>query len=390
MDDSAAELPPSPAPPPSPDLARLRALHAATLAFKPQADPNATIQAAQTAQSLGDMFTAERLLKSAIRQDAQNAQAQQMLAELYRQEARYGEAKRLFLALHTRSPQSLDPYIGLAEVDFARGARAEAFTWLAQAGTGAAQTAENLTTLAHRYQDWDDFENASAMSAKALQIAPGDENAMLQRASILVQHGEMTESRQLLETLIVQHPQNGYAHRLLAVVLTNPNLPKQDYVRARSLLEKAVELTVTDAAIYRVAAIVYRQQHLYRLAAQSYDALLKLDPNSLEARYGLGQVYALLGKADWSREQFAIYTKLQEQQHRISLLNVALGVKPTDPARHTALARALEAQGDLSGALAQYQTAVLLSPPAGRNEARKAVAQCHARLGWPPAQEGAP
>jgi tetratricopeptide (TPR) repeat protein len=390
MDDTVAELPSPPLPPRPIDLNRLRALHAATLAVGPTAEVSARLQAAQIAQQIGDLFTTERLIKAALKQEPHSIPARRLLADLLQRSNRFAEAQQIALDLHAEQPHALEPFIALAEIADAQGRHDAVFEWLAKAHSEISPTVENLIALAHHYQDWDDFPHADATSAEALRLAPGDENAMLQRASILVQHGEAVESRRLLEDLVVRSPQNGYACRLLAVLLTNPTEPHQDFGRARALLEKAADLNPKDDAIYRVAAIVYRKLHLYRLAAQCYDALLKLDPASLDGRYGLGQVYALLGKADWSREQLALYAKLQARQRPIPVLDVAVHHHPNDPKPHTDKARYLESQGDLTEALAEYEKAVLLSSAANRERAMAEVRRCYTRLGWPPLQQGAP
>jgi len=388
MDDSAAVLPASPPAPPSPDLNKIRSLHAATLLPLPATDIPAHLQAAQTAQRLGDLFTAKRLLEAALKQEPNSIPTRRMLADLLRQSGLFAEAKRLALQLHAEQPKDLDSFVALAEIADAENHHDEIFDWLAKAHTAIDPTVENLVNLAHHYQDWDDFTDAKALTAEALRLAPGDENAMLQRASILVEHGEMVEALPLLEDLTAHHPQNSYACRLLAVVLTNPNSPRQDFDRARTLLEKAAELNRTDPVTYRVIAVVYRKQRLYRLAAQCYDALLQLDPNSLEGRFGLGQVYALLGKADWSREQFAIYAKLQARDRKMPLFDVAIRHHPTDPRFHMDKARYLESQGDLTGALAEAETAEMLAPGSKSSGAMKEILNCYALLGWPPFEKG--
>jgi tetratricopeptide (TPR) repeat protein len=330
------------------------------------------------------------LVKAALDQEPHNVPARQMLAEILRQSGSFADAQRLYLEFHAENPHELDPFIGLAETAEAGGRHDEVFVWLARAHREMSPTVENLIELAHHYQDWKEFTTAKSIAAEALRLAPNDENALLQDASILVEHDEMAEAEPLLEDLLTHYPQNGYACRLLAVVLTSPSSPHQDFNRARTLLEKAAELNRSDDAIYRVAAVVYRQQHLYRLAAQCYDALLKLDPKSLDGRFGLGQVYALLGKTDWSREQLAIYTQLQARARPIPMLDMAIHHHPADPRFHADKARYLEANGDLTGALAEYETVVLMTPAKKRGSALAAVRQCYDRLGWPPPTEGVP
>lgn len=382
--DAAAELPSSPPAPPPLDLNRLRTIHATTLASLPASDIPGSLQAAEAARRIGDLFTAERLLRNALKQTPQNIPTRRMLAELLRQTCRFAQARSLYLALHTEQPHDLEPFLGLAEVASSEGRQEEIFVWLAKAREEMSPTVENLIDLAHHYQDWSDFATAKATVAEALRLAPGDENAMLQQASILVEHNEMEEAYPLLETLLAHRPNNGYACRLLAVVLTTPTSSHQDFDRARTLLEKAADINKDDMTIYRVAAIIYRQKHLYRLAAQCYDALLHLNPRDQEGRYGLGQVYALLGQADWSKEQLVIYAQLQAETRPLPALDAAIRANPTASTRHQAKARFLEAQGDMTAALAEYQTAALLASGSERARAMAAVQKLYARLGWPP------
>jgi tetratricopeptide (TPR) repeat protein len=102
----------------------------------------------------------------------------------------------------------------------------------------------------------------------------------------------------------------------------------------------------------------------------------------------LGQVYALLGKADWSREQLAIYAQLQAEARQLPVLNAAVRAGPTDPERREARAKALEAQGDLTAALAEFETAASLALGPARERAMSGVRECYTRLGWQPYQEG--
>ena len=253
--------------------------------------------------------------------------------------------------------------------------------WRGARRTGA-QTALSLTTIAHRYQDWKDYPKAEATAAKAIRIAPEDVNARLQLASIQVESGELGGAKQTLEAVLEKDPKNGLAYRLLGVTLMNAANAHQDVNRARALLEKAVELTPKDADIYRSAAVIYRQQRLYRLAAQAYDALLTLDPTSLDGRYGLGQVYALLGKAELSQQQLALYKLLDERQRRVTRLSEDVTHQPASAGTHLALARYLEASGDAARALPQYQIAAGLAPQDKTVQA--AWRAFYTRLGWTP------
>ena len=153
-----------------------------------------------------------------------------------------------------------------------------------------------------------------------------------------------------------------------------------DMNRARTLLERAVELDGKDVAIYRAAAVIYRQQRLYRLAAQAYDALLHLDPTSLDGRYGLGQVYALLGKTELSRQQLALYKQLDERQRRITRLSEEMLHYPESAESHLALARFLQSSGDYARALPEFQIAAGLAPH--NSLVQTELRRFYTSLGW--------
>ncbi len=239
-----------------------------------------------------------------------------------------------------------------------------------------------MTTITHRYQDWRDFPKAETTAARAVQIAPDSVDALLQLASVQVESGKVDAGYQTLTTVFSKDPNNEFAYRLMAVLLMNATYAHQDINRARALLEKAVELNGKDPDIYRSVAVIYLQQHLYRLAAQSYDALLHLDPTSLDARYGLGHVYALLGKPEQSQKQLGIYKLLEERKRGVTRLTEDSLHQPLNAHAHEALAQYFESAGDFARALPQYQTAAGIAPD------NKAIwndlTRFYARLGWPP------
>jgi Tfp pilus assembly protein PilF len=244
------------------------------------------------------------------------------------------------------------------------------------------QTAHALAAVAHRYQDWKSFPNAEATAIRALKIAPDNIDTLTELASIQVESGKLDAGYQTLESILQKDPANEFAHRLMGVVLMNATYSHQDTNRARTLLEQAVELDVKDPAIYRSVAVIYRQQHLYRLAAQAYDALLQLQPASQDARYGLGQVYAILGKTELSRRQLALYKSLDERARRTERLHEDAVHHPQSASTQAALAHALESGGDYAAALPHYQAAASLEPD--NKVLRNDLTHFYARLGWPP------
>jgi predicted Zn-dependent protease len=380
MDDSAAELPLTPPPLPSDNTLKLRAMRAEIDRVTARSTPDERLRAAQLAREMGDVWRAEKLLNEVLRARPGDRTARLLLADTLRQEARFAEARAIYEGLFKENPQDVAIYLHMANLELAQSHRAEAWKWLEQGVRNCAQTADNLTLLARHYQDWNDFVGADAALDRALKIAPDDPNPLLQRASLYFQHGRVVESQRILENLLKKRPDDGVVCRLLAATLINPSNPKQDFNRARELLEKAVGLNVKDPEIYRLAGVVYKHFRLYRLAAQAYDALLTLDPASTDGRYELGQVYALLNKPELSRAQLAMYYRLHHPEREITILYSTMSDHPRDPQAHIAFGVALEGNGDLGGAMREYQIASEL--PGGRVRARAKLARLYARLGW--------
>ena len=344
-------------------------------------DPIADLlAAAKMAQGIGDIWRAEDLTQAALRRSPEDPQARLLLANLLSQQERLSEAQILYLQLHHQHPGDVEPYLQLESIALREGKRAEAWKWLARGVTEGAQTADSLVALAHRYYYLDDFPAAQDALTKAAQVAPADVNVKLQRSIFFYERGRLAESRSILEAILHDEPENEPAHRLLAEVLIHPAYPAQDPVRANALLEQAVAIDPKDPEIYRLAAATYRHLHLFRMAAEAYTALLTLEPRSADARYGLGQIYVLLGKKDFARTQFDLCHLLQGREQQIASLSSTVSQHPLDAKAHAALAQGLETNKDFAGALREWQVAVGLAP--GEPGLKMNLAQLYARLGW--------
>ena len=173
----------------------------------------------------------------------------------------------------------------------------------------------------------------------------------------------------------------------MGVVLMNATYSHPDINRARTLLEPAhgagwrkTQPSIAHVAVISIVgntSIAWRRRH---------GTLLHLDPTSLDGRYGLGQVYALLDKPEQSRQQLEQYKVLDERQRRVTRLSEEAIHHPLSADAHAALAHYLEASGDFARALPQYQTAVSLEP--NSTALWQEVTRFYARLGWAPPARG--
>jgi tetratricopeptide (TPR) repeat protein len=382
MDDSTADIPLNPPPLPADNMVQLRAEKDRVDALARSTSVGALQHAAEAAMDMGDLWRAEAITRSILKDKPDDPLAKLTLAASLRMQQRTDDAMQIYLELLRQDSHDTDAYIGLADTTFAANNRPQTFAWLARGVKDGVQTPRALIAIAHRYQDWKDFPNAEEAASRALQIDPSNIDTLLELASVQVESGELDAGYHTLESVFKTDPENEFAVRLMGVVLMNASYSHQDLNRARSLLEHAVELNVKDPDIYSSVAVIYRHQHLYRLAAQAYDALLHLQPASLDARYGLGHVYALLGKPEQSREQLAIYKFLDDRAHRAVRLKEDATHNPRSAETHAAIARLMEKGGDYAAALPQYQTAASLKP--NSRAITDEINRFYARLGWLP------
>jgi tetratricopeptide (TPR) repeat protein len=382
MDDSRAELPLSPAPLPADNASAVNAARMRCDSMASIATSESQHEAAQAALELGDLWRSESISRAQLSGNPRDRTARLCLAACLRSQTRFAEASAIYEQMLAQDGRDSDAYLGMADTSYAANDRPGAFRWIARGITNGAQTSIAITTFAHRYQDWKDFPKAEQAVNRFLATMPNDVNALSQLASIQVEGGELDAAYSTLTRLFQLAPDDELTHRLMAVVLMNATFRHQDLNRARGLLEKAVELDGHDKDIYRCAAIIYREQRLYRLAAQAYDALLRLDPTSLDGRYGLGQVYAQLGKPELSGSQLAVYRRLDKMQRRVTRLSEEVLHHPHSANAQANLAHCFQEDGDYARALPRFQIAARLEPKSSSRQAD--LQRLYNHLGWPP------
>jgi tetratricopeptide (TPR) repeat protein len=345
-------------------------------------------EALRVAMRAGDLWRAESILRTMLRQQPNSRLLRFLLADGLRQQARFDDSRRLYEQLLREDKREIMPYLGLAQLVYSQNRRTEAWDWLARGVQASGQNVNNLHAFAARYQEWKDFVNADKLLQKALQIAPDNRRLQIQRATLLFLNNRWEESRTILEEIVRRSPKNRDASLLLATLLTTPAYSKQDFTRAHILQQRALELNWQanemnrqDSKLYRLASLISRQRGEPLETAKASIEILKLDPYDAEARCSLGQAYALLDKTDLSRKQRTLCELLRQRQRQLATLRNAIAAHPTKPGPHSALARFLELSGDFPGAVRESQTAVGLAP--GDASHRAALEKLYARLGWP-------
>ncbi|MBL8232065.1 MAG: tetratricopeptide repeat protein [Bryobacterales bacterium] len=194
--------------------------------------------------------------------------------------------------------------------------------WSALAAT-ALQS--NLATDALRYAE------------RTVELDPTDPRNRLLRANALVQSNRLGEARTELTLLTRAYPALTSAQLQLGVVL----LAERQFPQAQRIFEKLYKPGQDDIAPLKGLAESYAAQGQQQRAYDLVSGELRQRPNATQVRRLLGQMSLAMNRVDAAVEHFR-----------------TLSTGPDKTARdYFFLGQALRAKGDVSGAIAQLQTA---------------------------------
>jgi serine/threonine protein kinase len=92
---------------------------------------------------------------------------------------------------------------------------------------------------------------------------------------------------------------------------------------AKKYYELAAKYNPTDVAAYSNLALACQQLYDIRCVTENYEKAFKLQPNSWEARYGLGNFYDEQGKYDLAEQQYKLAIQYSNNQAMNAVSNLA-------------------------------------------------------------------
>ena len=154
-----------------------------------------------------------------------------------------------------------------------------------------------------------DYDEAARRFFAACDLNPSDPTPYLFLAK--VQNRAITES-------------NGYLERLARFAKLRPDDAQANYYyaaalsgrhdgRARSLLEKSIELDPKLALAHLQLGILYSDQRNYTQAISEYRKAVACDPELEEAHYRLSQAYAATGEKSEAQQELSTYEELSRK-----------------------------------------------------------------------------
>lgn len=280
------------------------------------------------------------------------------------------ESERLYIEVIRRAPELANAYHNLGIVYFTEHKYRDSAAVLEKAAKLAPRLAEARVMLGLAYYQLNEPLKAAAAFEGGLRLKPDDANALLYLGKSQIQARDYRAAATTLEKLAALEPKDPDVLYNLSVAymkLTLKNFDRLSEVAPHSyqswlLLAQDAEARGNDEA-----------------ALQNYQQAARAKPDTTGIRYGLGSVYARLGKYDEAAVEFkkelqlnpndslALW-KLGELELRTDPdearrdLERAVNLNPTLPQAVLAYGRALARTGELEKAVEQFRRVVRLAP----------------------------
>jgi tetratricopeptide (TPR) repeat protein len=342
-------------------------------------------EAIDLADAIGDEAQVETRVRTLLKRSPKDKDLRYRLAEVLHRRLKIAEAEEAFLALNREYPHDVEPYLVLSDLESVKGNKAATWDYIKKgiaANSAGKESIPNLLLLARRYVAWHDRAGAENVLHKALSIVPDEPQVLLSLAMICHETKRDAESRQILNGILKRDPQNLEAKRQLVYLIAQDTIPPDDMVIANRLLKDIFQSGNPVPEDFSAAGRVAENKQEWIIAAKAYGRALTDNPELLEARYRLAQVYKRLGQMEYSRQQTAVYAQMRSEQERRGRLIEARSLAPLSGKARYDEAQFAEKTHDYPSAVAGYDLAVRLAPQ--DRQIRTARARFYEFLGWKP------
>ncbi len=127
----------------------------------------------------------------------------------------------------------------------------------------------------------------------------------------------------LIFLLLVFNVQKGYIWGLYNYYFNEASRHLDDPKIARKYYELAAKYNSTDVALYSNLALACQELYDIKCVTENYEKAFKLQPNSWEARYGLGNFYDDQGQYGLAEQQYKLAIQYSDNQAMNAVSNLA-------------------------------------------------------------------
>ncbi len=285
------------------------------------------------------------------REEPGSSAAQIDWGELLRQQGRWDEANRAFASASRLDPQDARPYIGLALVAMAQHQPAQAADYYRHATQIDPSDTSAWSGLAAQYELLHQKADALAAYTKLIQLNPNDANAARQLGLLYTEQGQVfrahdflaraaqldptdlrtqrylgentfmqerfAESRQALDKVLAQEPDNFAVLSMLAQILIRLDPSPQGLALAERYANRSLAIKQTGSA-HMALGQIYLARRQYAPAIAEFKTAIAIYPDLLLAYVSLSQAYRRTDRPDLALKTDADYQATLARQKRAS------------------------------------------------------------------------
>lgn len=333
--------------------------------------------------AFGDLYSSEGKESEAVKEylralelDSQNEDVYTKLASLSMAHRRFGEAERYYLRWVEAAPSDEDAHMALSDFYRATGRLREAVSLLQRAREGDPSSRTLHKALITLYLEATQVQEAGREIDLFLRQNGKDADGRILQARLVLEQGDSVKALQLLQQLALDIPNSAEVQHNLGMALAS----RKDFERAIYALKNARNLDPESLEIRVSLAQVYLAHGAVHSAVNEGESILEGHPQQVPVQKLLVEAHLLGGEVKRAHE---LLRDLQEflpddvfVHHRLGVVS-ALQRRPTEAMAHfeQALARApgliealeevaaiLIAQGNSAQAYERVAQQVALNP----------------------------
>jgi len=257
-----------------------------------------------------------------------------------------GELREAHLSLSfviAEQPDHVDAYRGLAAIDYDLGRLGQAVDHLERVAELDAADARPHRLIGLIYKDM--AQHALAVTAYHEALRRGLPESMerevrLELAEVLVQQGQFAEGLKVLD----EGGPIDEAEPTRAVARAECLRGLGRRVEAADVLDIALGKAQT-ASLYRLRGQIHMDDGHTAEAISQFDRAVEKSPSDHQARFLLAQAYAVVGRKDDAKREFAHVEEIRKDLDRITSLSRQAMDKPWDPGVRLELAEVCDRLG---------------------------------------------
>jgi tetratricopeptide (TPR) repeat protein len=276
--------------------------------------PTAGLQLATLLNNIGQVSEAKQLLLELVEQGVVSADLQALLGNCYEKEHEPSLALEAYRRAIEAEPTRVDYYQDLIALLLDLGKSNDALQLVNHALTIAPNDARpwvwkgNLSLRKNAYKD------AIESYTRASELDRSNADAILGIATVHFVAGQNDAAIAGYRIGILRFPKDARFYVACAeTLLASPDSLKR-LDEAKNLLRKAAKLNPQSAEAHYQLGQLALQQGLFKGAAAEFALSLESDPNQSKAHFALSVLYRRIGRTDDARNEFEIYQNLKRAE----------------------------------------------------------------------------